>query len=98
MRRKSPIKHDVSDHYRDGKWVEHYERGHGDRPEFERRHTPTVSPRGSSVYNVVFTFPDGSTESYNGGGSATGALKEAIGRIQRPVLPRRAALTLVGGK
>ena len=96
MDRKPPYKHPVSGHYREGKFIENYTRGQGGKPRSPR--APRVSVRGGSVYHVVFSFPDGSTESYNGGGTATGALKEAVSKIQRPMLPKQATLTRVGGK
>jgi len=96
MDRKPPYKHPVTGHYREGKYIDNYTRGHGNRPHEQR--AARVSVRGGSVYNVVFLFPDGSTESYNGGGTATGALKEALGKIQRAMIPKQATLTRVGGR
>jgi len=96
MVRKSPYKHPVSGHYRDGKFIENYERGKGNKPTQPRGVKPRT--RAGVEYNVVFSFPDGSTESYNTGGTATGALKSAVGMIQQPMIPKRATLTLIGGK
>jgi len=96
MPRKSPYEHKVGGHYRNGKWVETYKRGEGDEP----KSTPKM-PRGrsrvGSTYQVFFTFPDGSTEQYNETGTATGALKAALGMIQRPMIPKRATLRMLGG-
>ena len=94
--RKSPYEHKVGPHYREGKYIETYHRGNGEAPQ-RSVSVRSVNRGGGSIYNVVFTFPDGGTESYNVSGTATGALKAAIGKIQRPVLPKRAYLTLLGG-
>ena len=96
MTRKSPFEHKVGPHYREGKYIETYHRGDGDAP---KRSVPvrSVSRGGGSVYNVLFTFPDGGSESYNAPGTATGALKNALSMIQRAMLPKRATLTLLGG-
>lgn len=87
MNRKPPFKHPVTGHYRDGKWISRYTRGHGNKP-VSRRHRS----KPDTVYNITFTFPDGSTETYNHNGTATGALRDAVGDIQRPMLPIRAVL------
>ena len=91
MPRKSPIRHDVSGHYRDGKYIDHYERGEGERP--KTPHKVGRQPRGGNPdFNVSFFFPDG-RETYNvGGGTLTGALREAIKRIQRPLVPTHAQI------
>ena len=96
MTRKSPFEHKVGPHYREGKYIETYHRGNGDAPQ---RSVPvrSVSRGGGSIYNVLFTFPDGGSESYNVSGTATGALKNALNMIQRAMLPKRATLTLLGG-
>ena len=91
MNRKPPYRHPVSGHYREGKWVENYERGKGKKP------TNPVNPGnpqggGKAGFNVSFFFPDG-RETYNvGGGTLTGALREAIKLIQRPVVPSHAQI------
>jgi len=89
--RKSPIRHPVSGHYRDGKWVENYERGKGEKP----RSPPKVgNPHsgGNPGFNVSFFFPDG-VETYPvGGRTLTGALREAVPKIQRPIVPTHAQI------
>lgn len=95
MTRKPPYEHKVRPHYRDGKYIDTYHRGEGDAPKSQpRMQTPRLV---GSIYSVVFTFPDGSTEQYNESGTATGALKAALGSIQRPMNPKRATLTMIGG-
>lgn len=88
MDRKSPVKHPVSGHYRGGKWIDKYTRGQGEKP----RSTRKSRRRSGTTYNVTFIFPDGSTETYNAQGTATGALRDAISNIQRPMIPERAIL------
>jgi len=95
--RKSPYEHKVGPHYREGKYIETYHRGDGDAPK-HKVSVRAISGGGGSMYSVSFRFPDGSTESYNKAGSATAALKAALGMIQRPMLPKQANLTLIGGK
>jgi hypothetical protein len=97
MDRKSPYEHPVSGHYRNGKWIDKYTRGEGKAPGKNKSRAKSVSKGVGSVYNVLFTFPDGGTESYNHRGTATSALKAAIGDIQRPMVPKRATLTMIGG-
>lgn len=98
MGRKSPYEHDVDGHYREGKWIETYTRGNGKAPKKSKLgRSKSMSSGVGSVYNIVFTFPDGSTESYNHRGTATSALKAAMGDIQRPMVPKRATLTMIGG-
>ena len=97
MTRKPPYRHKVRPHYRDGKWIDSYKRGEGEEP----KSSPKMRGGGrrvGSVYQVVFLFPDGSTEQYNHSGTATGALKAALGDIQRPMIPKRATLRMLGGK
>ena len=93
MNRKPPYKHPVTGHYREGKWIDKYTRGQGNKPRnpARNRYTPGTG------YNITFIFPDGSTETYNATGSATSALKEAVGDIQRPMIPVRAILRRLGG-
>ena len=89
--RKSPYRHPVTGHYRDGKWVENYKRGEGEKPKIPSR---IVKPRGGGKpgFNVSFFFPDG-RETYDvGGRTLTGALREAIPLIQRPLVPTHAQI------
>lgn len=98
MDRKSPYEHPVVGHYRDGKWIEKYTRGRGKAPTKNKSsRSKSMSSGVGSVYNVLFLFPDGSTESYNRRGTATSALKAAVGDIQRPMIPKQATLTMIGG-
>lgn len=91
--RKPPYKHPVRGHVRSGKYIDHYERGKGKKPGEAQNVKPKLAA--GSMYNVVFSFTDGSTESYNGRGTATAALRQAMTRIQRAMVPKRATLTLV---
>jgi len=89
--RKSPYRHPVTGHYRDGKHIDPYERGKGEKPKIPHK---VGQPRGGGKpsFNVSFYFPDG-RETYNvGGGTLTGALREAIPRIQRPMVPTHAQI------
>ena len=103
MTRKSPYEHKVKGHYREGKFIENFDRGTGKKPKFvlkpRTRDKPTGQFRKGSKrgnigpgYNVTFMFPSGGSESYNTGGTATGALKDAVSRIQRPEMPKSATL------
>lgn len=89
--RKSPYLHPVTGHYRDGKWIEDYKRGHGDKPKAPSRVVKSRRGRGGKPgFNV--SFPE-IGENYNvGGGTLTGAIREAITRIQRPVVPTHARI------
>jgi len=95
MTRKSPYEHKVKGHYRDGKFVEVFDRGTGPKP--EQRTVPRAMRRSrpGTGYNVTFIFPGGGSESYNTGGTATGALKAAVSKIQRPELPKSATLRMI---
>jgi len=91
MTRLSPVKHDVGSYTRtDGKRVEKYKRGSRDKPKVKPR--PMKRSNKGTDYNVAFMFPSGGSENYNTSGTATGALKAAVSRIQRPELPKSATL------
>lgn len=92
MTRKSPYVHKVHGHYRDGRFVETFDRGDGPKP--EQRIKPRAMKRSNpgSGYNVTFMFTGGESESYNTVGTATSALKAAISRIQRAKIPKSATL------
>jgi hypothetical protein len=90
--RKKPYRHPVSGHYRNGKYIDNYERGHGEKPKAPTRSVNPQGRGGNPGFNVTFYFPDG-RETYNvGGGTLTGALREAIPQIQRPVVPTHAQI------
>ena len=89
--RKSPYEHDVGGHYREGKYIDKYKRGKGNKP---RALSKTVKSRsgGKPGFSVTFFFPGG-RETYNvGGRTLTGAMREAIPLIQRPVVPTHAQI------
>ena len=92
MTRKSPYEHKVRGHYRDGKFIENFDRGTGPKPEQRTKPRPLKRSNPGSGYNVTFMFPSGSSETYNTGGTATGALKAATSKIQRPEMPKSATL------
>ena len=92
MTRKSPYEHKVKGHYREGKFIEHFDRGKGSKPEQRTKPRPLKRSNPGTGYNVTFSFPSGSSETYNTGGTATGALKAATSKIQRPEMPKSATL------
>jgi len=93
MTRLSPVKHDVGSYTRsDGKRVEEYERGSRKKPNAKVKPRPLKRSNPGTGYNVTFMFPSGSSETYNTGGTATGALNSAVSLIQRPELPKSATL------
>lgn len=88
--RKTPYRHKVRSHLRDGVGVSSYVRGDGEKPSQPK--APKTPGKGKAKYNVSFFF-DGSRETYNvASGSLTAAIKEAIPRIQRPQIPQRAQI------
>lgn len=96
MTRKTPYKHPVKSHTRGGVPVKHYERGKG-TPEKKQRNTSMRIGKGSE-YNVVFIFGDSGRESYNvKSGTATGALSDAVARIQRGSVPYHARVRRLRG-
>ena len=95
MTRKSPYEHKVKGHYREGKFIEHFDRGKGPKPKQRSYPRPLKRSNPGTGYNVTFMFPSGSSESYITGGTATGALKAAVSKIQRPELPKSATLRMI---
>ena len=96
MTRLSPVKHEVGSYTSsDGKRVETYKRGSRDKPKTKVKPRPLKRSNKGTGYNVTFMFPSGSSETYNTGGTATGALKSAVSRIQRPEMPKSATLRLI---
>jgi len=95
LTRKSPYEHKVKGHYRDGKFIEHFDRGKGPKPEQRTKPRPMRKSNPVTGYNVTFMFPSGASETYNTGGTATGALKAATSKIQRPEMPKSAILRMI---
>ena len=99
MTRKTAYKHDVGSYTRsDGKRVDTYERGKGDKPKFvlapRRRDKSTGEFRKKTkhkgkIYNLKFKLADGSNENYQGSGTLSGAIKQGITKIQSPSIPIR---------
>ena len=100
MTRKTAFRHDVGSYTRnDGKRVETYKRGKGPKPKFvlapRKRDKPTgefrkKTKRSGKLYSIKFRLADGSSETYTGTGTLSGAIKQATAKIQRPSLPVRA--------
>ena len=97
MTRKTPFKHPVSHHVRAGVAVKDYERGKGKPKNTSRSTSLRTKASKGSTYNVTFYFTDGTREAYNvNGGTLTGAVGEALPRIQRPMVPVHAQVRRLG--
>lgn len=94
MDRKPPYHHTVSGHYRDGKYIDDYERGKGKKPSNPGIRVKGIG-RALTVYHLVFHFRGGETESYNEQGTLSGAVRSGLSRIQRAEVPRRVNWELV---
>lgn len=94
MKRKSPIEHTVSSYTRrDGKRIDKYRRGSGDAP---RQSKPSIrSTKAGSGYYVTLTG-SGKSESYKGYGSPVSSLRQAVGKLQQPIVPTMATLRRIG--
>jgi len=83
MDRKSPYRHPVKSHIRDGKRIERYIRGSGDKPRVSSKRGNVGHGAG---YSVVWLYPDGTRE---GGrvrsGSPVEAAGAAVGLLSRGV-------------
>ena len=97
MTRKTAYRHPVSHHVRAGVQVHDYERGKGKpKPPARSESLRTKASQGSK-YNVAFYFSDGTREAYDvNGGTLTGAVGEALPRIQRPMVPVHAQVRRLG--
>lgn len=94
MPRKSPIEHKVGSHQRrtpngDIITVEKYTRGSGKPPRKPSTVNKPIGTQGSD-YAVTFYFSSGRETHKVDGDTLTGALREAIPKIQRPEVPRHA--------
>ena len=93
--RKSPYEHKVSGHYRAGKFIETYERGSGKKPKNPVRSVKQVKSTGGGGGYVVTLSGEGVSETYKGFGGAAGSLRQAVGKLQRAIVPTRAVLRRV---
>ena len=95
MTRKTPYRHPVKGHYRQEKWIEHFERGKGDKPS-QSKAVKSLSRKKGLQVNVSYFFPDGPRETYNVAASnPTDAIRESTPRIQQPKIPIRAQIRRV---
>lgn len=93
MNRKSPYHHPVSGHYRQGKWVEKYERGEGNKPRDNALIIKSLKGKKGLNVNVSYYFASGPRETYNvAAQNPTDAITESIPRIQQPMIPIRAQI------
>lgn len=97
-KRASPIKHDVGGHFRGGKFIESFERGSGERKDKKKNRRnrkndspKTVKGRNGLAYHVTLSG-QGNAERYKGFGSPVASLRQAIGKLQRPIVPTRVVL------
>lgn len=91
--RKTPYRHEVSPHIRAGKPIGSYERGKGKKPNQSNTAPRVVGKSGSSY--IVTLSGGGVSETYRCSGSPVSALKEAVGKIQKPFVPTKATLRRV---
>jgi len=61
--RKNPYRHPVTGHYRDGKYVEKYTRGKGDKPR-QRQAAKAAPAKAAAGWRATLYYPKGS-ESYD---------------------------------
>lgn len=91
MTRKSPIEHPVKGHIRSGKLIKKFKRGSGKNPEPVKRVTKAPRRVGKPVKGATFKVTmigKGGTEAYPvKAGTLTGAIREAIRKLQRPIIP-----------
>lgn len=92
MTRKSPFEHKVNGHYRSGKFIETYDRGSGKKPKNSMRSVKPVRSMGMVGGYVVTLSGDGESETYKGYGGAGSSLRQAVGKLQRAIVPTRAVL------
>ena len=90
--RASPIRHRVTGYTRsDGKYIQPYMRGEGEREQSPRK--PKGRKTGSGY--IVTLEGAGKDETYKGFGSPVSSLRQAVGKLQRPFVPSRAVLRRV---
>lgn len=93
MTRKSPYRHPVSGHYREGKFVDHYMRGEGKKPSGKLPQN-RVKPVPKKKYKVTVYYPGADREAQE---VDAGNLTEAVaaGTSQAKELPKRVKLKQV---
>lgn len=97
MTRKSPYKHRVSGHYRDGVFIERYERGRGKKRVDQSSIGLRSRASGGNNFNVAFSYTGEPVESHDLGASGfTAALRRGLGMMLTPKEPQRVQIRRLG--
>lgn len=86
--RKSPVEHKVTSHYREGKWVDRYTRGHGKKP--STRGLGRMAKTGTdNRFNVTLYYVEGRESHPVQAGNYTEAVMDGFGQAEGGEMPRR---------
>ena len=92
--RKTPVKHPVKGHYRDGKFIERYTRGKGEKAKAASRRESRMRGAG---YSVAWLYPGGEKEAYKVSlGNPVEAAREATGLVSLGELPYKLVIRRLG--
>lgn len=102
-KRKSPYRHKVRSHIRQGKRIKSYMRGDGEPPQKPQQkrqvgapvHVPSTTQSGTA-YRTTIIYPNLSSETFHVGGASYGeALSTCLTQRTKPVTPKKVRLRMV---
>jgi len=86
IQRKSPYRHAVSSHYREGKYIDRYERGKGNKPNNPGRSINKLSPKNG--FNVTLYYLEGQETHPVKAGNYTEAVMSGFDQAEGEEMPQ----------
>jgi len=95
--RKSPYKHNVSGHFRSGKFIDNYDRGKGRKPAEPARRPSLGHGSPDTGFKVTFYYKEGRAVQPVKAGTFTEAVIQGFQVLNPPSPPRRVSIRRKNG-